>query len=127
MKKIVLVDDQPIANFITKKLLELEGMDENVKDFTNPVKAYEFIEKKEELILFLDLNMPEMSGWDFLDKMKEKGLNFQTIILTSSSSDLDREKAGNYTFVMDYVVKPLTREKFSQLFFIANTSDSITQ
>lgn len=127
MKKIVLVDDQPIANFITKKLLELEGMDENVKDFTNPVKAYEFIEKKEGLILFLDLNMPEMSGWDFLDKMKEKGLNFQTIILTSSSSDLDREKAGNYTFVMDYVVKPLTREKFSQLFFIANTSDSITQ
>lgn len=127
MKKIVLVDDQPIANFITKKLLELEGMNENVKDFTNPVKAYEFIEKKEELILFLDLNMPEMSGWDFLDKMKEKGLNFQTIILTSSSSDLDREKAGNYTFVMDYVVKPLTREKFSQLFFIANTSDSITQ
>lgn len=127
MKKIVLVDDQPIANFITKKLLELEGMNENVKDFTNPVKAYEFIEKKEGLILFLDLNMPEMSGWDFLDKMKEKGLNFQTIILTSSSSDLDREKAGNYTFVMDYVVKPLTREKFSQLFFIANTSDSITQ
>lgn len=125
MKNIILIDDQPIANFITKKLLQLEGIDENINDFTNPVKAYSFIEDRKDLIIFLDLNMPEMSGWDFLDKMKENGLSFQTIILTSSSSDLDREKAGDYEFVKDYIVKPLTRDKFSRLFFIANTSDSI--
>ncbi|WP_299153619.1 response regulator [uncultured Christiangramia sp.] len=65
MSKIYLVDDQPISNFITKKLLEIEGYRGTVKDFTNPCEAMEFVSEDRDAIIFLDLNMPEMNGWNF--------------------------------------------------------------
>ncbi|MFD1095430.1 response regulator [Salegentibacter chungangensis] len=115
MTSIILIDDQPITNFITKKLLQLEGIEENVKDFTNPVEALQSLENESEALLFLDLNMPEMTGWEFLDKMKENNLRFDTIILTSSTSELDRQKAEDYDCVKEYVTKPLNKAKLSKL------------
>ena len=70
MTPIILVDDQPIANFITKKLLEIEGYKDNVKDYTDALIAFENIKAEATAIIFLDLNMPVMSGWDFLEEMK---------------------------------------------------------
>ena len=67
MSTIILVDDQPIANFITRKLLEIEGYKENVIDFTNPEEALVYLEDKQNTLIFLYLNMPEMNGWEFLD------------------------------------------------------------
>ncbi|WP_373059001.1 two-component system response regulator [Zunongwangia sp. H14] len=123
MSPIYLIDDQPIANFITKKLLEIEGYDQNIKDFTNPVEAFEVVkEEKKDVLIFLDLNMPEMSGWDFLDKMKNIGITHRTVILTSSTSELDHEKATEYPWVIEYVVKPLNKEKFSNLAVHLNPS-----
>ncbi|MDT0642924.1 response regulator [Zunongwangia sp. F363] len=123
MSPIYLIDDQPIANFITKKLLQIEGYDQNVQDFTNPVEAFNVIKEEEkDVLIFLDLNMPEMSGWDFLDKMKTMGLAHRTIILTSSTSELDHEKAREYPWVIDYVVKPLNKDKFIELAMHLNQS-----
>ncbi len=116
MSKIYLIDDQPIANFIAKKLLEIEGFQDNVQDYTNPVEAFEIVKtEKSAALIFLDLNMPEMNGWQFLDEMRLKGLEHKTIILTSSTSELDRKRAGDYPFVVDYVIKPLNKQKFTQL------------
>ena len=115
MTPIILVDDQPIANFITKKLLEIEGYKENVKDYTDALSAFENLKAEATAIIFLDLNMPVMSGWDFLEEMKKFGLTHKTIILSSSTSELDIEKAKQYPCVIDYVVKPLNKMKFSQI------------
>ena len=71
MTPIILVDDQPIANFITKKLLEIEGYKDNVNDYTDALIALELAKSESEAIIFLDLNMPVMSGWDFLEEMKK--------------------------------------------------------
>ncbi|MDT0650761.1 response regulator [Autumnicola edwardsiae] len=116
MSNIYLIDDQPIANFITRKLLELEGYKENVQDFINPVEAFAIVEQeKEEALIFLDLNMPEMTGWEFLDEMRRKGVKHRTIVLTSSTSQLDQQKALEYPCVLEYVVKPLNKQKFMLL------------
>ncbi len=117
MNSVILVDDQPITNFITRKLLEVEGATIPISDFTNPVIALEKILKLKEPnnIIFLDLNMPEMSGWEFLDKLLENNYTPKIIILTSSTSELDKDKASEYGFVEDFIIKPLNQNKISQI------------
>lgn len=117
MTSVILVDDQPITNFITKKLLQIEGITIPISEFTNPVKALELLlqQKGENDMVILDLNMPEMSGWDFMDRLIENHYTPRIVILTSSTSDLDREKALDYSFVKDYIIKPLNQNKISEL------------
>ncbi len=115
MSTIILVDDQPIANFITRKLLEIEGYNKGVLDFTNPEEALAYLEDKQNTLIFLDLNMPEMNGFEFLDSLKAKGHQHRIIILTSSTSAIDRKKAKEYSSVIEYVEKPLNKSKFAQL------------
>lgn len=117
MTSVILVDDQPITNFITKKLLQIEGITIPISDFTNPAKALELLleQKGEDDMVILDLNMPEMSGWDFMDRLIENQYTPRIVILTSSTSDMDREKALDYSFVKDYIIKPLNQNKISEL------------
>ena len=115
MRKIYLVDDQPIANFITKKLLEIEGYSENVLDFTDPVMAFQKISEESNVLLFLDLNMPEMNGWQFLEEMQNRNIKHTTIILSSSTSEVDKSRASTYKNVIKYMEKPMSRDKFSEL------------
>ncbi|GGW95172.1 response regulator [Salegentibacter mishustinae] len=115
MSTIILVDDQPIANFITRKLLEIEGYNEDVIDFTNPEEALVYLEDKQNTLIFLDLNMPEMNGWEFLDYLKSKSQEHRIIILTSSTSTIDQNRAKEYDSVIKYVEKPLNKDKFKKL------------
>jgi len=115
MSKIYLVDDQPISNFITKKLLEIEGYQGTVKDFTNPREAMEFVSEDSDAIIFLDLNMPEMNGWEFLEMLQSRNCRHRIIILTSSTSKIDVDKAKDYPSVIKYMVKPMNKQKFSEL------------
>lgn len=116
MSTIILVDDQPIANFITRKLLEIEGYDKDVVDFTNPEEALTYLEDKQNTLIFLDLNMPEMNGWEFLDSLNAKQQQqHRIIILSSSTSAVDHNKAKEYSSVIKYVEKPLNKRKFNEL------------
>lgn len=113
---IYLIDDQPIANFITKKLLENEGFSEAVEEFTDATQALEKIESDKDAFIFLDLNMPVMNGWEFLEALKKRNICHRIVILTSSTSSLDRQKASNYPCVIKYMEKPMSREKLADLF-----------
>uniref|UniRef100_UPI002634EE49 response regulator n=1 Tax=Algoriphagus sp. TaxID=1872435 RepID=UPI002634EE49 len=73
MLTIVLIDDDPISTFVTEKLI--------AKNVNQPCQFYKYQSAKAALgeiyeinpnYLFLDLNMPEMTGWDFLDKFEPK-------------------------------------------------------
>ncbi|WP_159023019.1 response regulator [Formosa sp. L2A11] len=104
---VFLVDDQPITNIVTKKLIEVSGLCNNVYDFTNPKEALDCIcEHKPDLIL-LDLNMPKIDGWQFLEQLNFRKHKSKIIILTSSTCDFDKEKAKSYFNVIDFYVKPL--------------------
>lgn len=118
MKTIMLVDDKEISNFIMRKFIEIRIPDSKVIEFTNPVEAFQNIEESGPDVIFLDLNMPEMDGWQFLDQMKAESFTNPVAILTSSTSRLDMERAENYDNVVNFYVKPLNPEELSRIFEI---------
>ncbi|HIB37672.1 MAG TPA: response regulator [Mesonia sp.] len=112
--KIFLVDDQKIANFITQKLLQTSNIDCEVLAFDQPIQALDAVEKDLPNFIFLDLNMPKLNGWQFLEQM-QKNITSKVIILTSSSDPADVEKAKDFPQVISYQTKPPSREILQEL------------
>lgn len=113
--KIMLVDDQKMANFINKKLIEVTNFAEKIIDYTLPQKALLEIDQEKPDLIFLDLNMPDINGWGFLDALRERNVNTQVVIVTSSTSTIDKQKAQNYNQVVDFLVKPLSKTSILDL------------
>lgn len=113
--KIMLVDDQKMANFINKKLIEVTDFAEKIVDYTLPQIALLEIDSEKPDLIFLDLNMPEINGWGFLDVLKERNDHTQVVIVTSSTSALDMQKAQNYNQVIDFLIKPLNKTSILNL------------
>lgn len=66
--------------------------------------------------IFLDLNMPMMNGWEFLEKYYEMGLpKTKVIILTTSENPHHRTKANTFDLIQDYLTKPLALSYFKAL------------
>lgn len=120
--KIYLVDDFEMVNVLHGILFKKLGMDNEVKAYTDPEKALEDIAKDSvqhnSILILLDINMPEMSGFDFLDVLKRKSFKMyiDVVIVTSSISESDKARAKTYPMlVKDYVIKPLKQESLKQL------------
>lgn len=120
---VCLIDDDKVFQRLSKKMLETYPDDLAVIQFYNGVSALEFIKKNqanvEDLpdLIFLDLNMPEMSGWEFLDHFKKIDLEKEITvhIVSSSVSPEDVQKAKEYSLVGKYIVKPLNRMKLEDV------------
>jgi CheY-like chemotaxis protein len=119
-KVIVLVDDHEPTNILHAKVIKDHIPDLKVFAYTDPFQALEFLnhanpeERVEPDIIFLDINMNAIDGWDFLDIYK-KMASVQNpdvhIVLLSLSDELpDKEKASANKLVKRYLVKPLTKE-----------------
>lgn len=124
-KRIALIDDDPIINLIHAKIIT-RSTDFEVMIYTNAQRAVEQFavwlnSEPGQLpdVIFLDINMPEMDGWEFLDafhKMPEAVLEkCKVFMLTSSISSDDIEKSRHYRTVSDFISKPLTPEKLSAM------------
>lgn len=122
----MLVDDDPALNWISGKIIEIGGFADKIIDFTNPLEGLEFLKTQVEqegklpCVLFLDINMPYMNGWDFLNELKNSipQLPESTLIyiLTSSDFNEDVEKSKGFTQLSGYFVKPLAPEYFEIVF-----------
>ncbi|UAB74589.1 response regulator [Mesoflavibacter sp. SCSIO 43206] len=119
IKLTYLIDDDEIYIFTAKKLINKTDFSEEVKFFYNGKEALEAIKSKlyneEELpeVILLDLNMPIMDGWQFLDefiRIKTKK-TIKVYIVSSSVNPVDLERAKTYNMVSNYIVKPISREK----------------
>lgn len=126
MKKIkltYLIDDDEIYIFTTKKLINKIDFCEEVAVFQNGKEAIDAIKftlrNKNELpdVILLDLNMPIMDGWQFLDEfIRIKSEKQIKIYIVSSSVDpSDIERANTYNMVSNYIVKPISREKLHEI------------
>ena len=112
--KIFLVDDEYINNVIsTKILMKIDGTLQLIK-FTNPLQAYDEMEAHKPDLVLLDLNMPQFSGWQYLDKMKTEQVPYPVVILTSSVCKPDSARARTYENVIGYAEKPLNADEISQ-------------
>ena len=113
---LLFIDDDSIQNMLNTKLMEFCGIPNPKKTFTDPIKAMEYIQENPDDIecLFLDLNMPEISGWQFLDRMNGT-LKMPVFILTSSMNLEDQAKAHHYSAVKEFISKPLTSSQIEEL------------
>ena len=123
MKKINLtyiIDDDNIFIFVLKKILEKNQSFEEVLDFKNGEKVIELLNKKNQIIpnvILLDINMPVIDGWQFLEQIEKLPNKDQlNIFIMSSSIDAnDIEKSKSFSTVKDFISKPINNDKLIKL------------
>ncbi len=123
IKKAFIVDDDDILNFVTTELLSKFDPACQVTSFTNPEKAFESLvsinESGESLpdVLLLDINMPKLNGFEFLQKMKMGGLakKIQVIMYTSSGNPEDKKRSSQFDNVVGYMEKPFSAQAYGKI------------
>jgi CheY-like chemotaxis protein len=131
MKKLVVIDDDPIDHFLIKHMLRGNGYFDTTTYTAYGSLILDYIEQysktPEKLpdVILLDLNMPVFTGWDFLERMQSISAdlqkNIKVYVLTSSVREEDAEQAERYPFVRSVISKPLkpnTIEKITQSHYV---------
>jgi len=126
MKRIdiaCIIDDDPIFIFGVKKIMEIIGfcnsilVFKNGKEALNSLKAIILAKEKLPDIILLDLNMPILDGWQFLEEFVKVPCKKKIMIYIASSS-VDPEdvlRAKSYEVVSDYIVKPVSIERLKEV------------
>jgi len=125
--KALLIDDDPTANFLNEIWVRRTALAEGVITFVDPEAALDFCEKNIvvmqhesslPILLLLDINMPTINGFEFLDKlcqqMNVEALGLTIFMLSSSFAQKDIEKAGHYP-IAGYLEKPLSYENVDRI------------
>lgn len=125
LKNILLVDDDKATNFIHEILIKKMDCTEKIVVRTNGLEALEYLKTRESIgdpqpdLIFLDINMPKMNGWEFLVEYEklEKELQGRVILmmLTTSPNPADMDRANELNSVNGFKNKPLTREMLNEI------------
>lgn len=128
MKKIetlYVIDDDKIYHFLFKNLLKQNGINVNTMFFPNGLEAIEHIKKATDGqlpdLILLDVNMPIMNGWQFLDEYSRivEGLPKKAEInmISSSNNEVDINKSKDFgKLVSSYYLKPISKEDLGKIF-----------
>lgn len=121
ISQILLIDDDPIINLIHSKLIGKSFPGIPLLIFENGYKGLEYIKSNphNSYLIFLDLNMPKMDGWEFLKaiSLEKNEVDFQIHVVTSSVNPEDRERVGKDKNVRSLLVKPLKYEELTNIIF----------
>lgn len=130
MLQTLIVDDDPIVTFLQSKIVSKTGLDEDPTVFKEPREALDFL--KENLtndseihyLIMLDINMPALDGWEFLNHLKEIPNNEQchVVMVTSSIDRKDKRNAANDPHVVDFIEKPVSAKHCNKLKGISTLS-----
>jgi DNA-binding LytR/AlgR family response regulator len=107
--KGIIVDDEITARIILKQVAESIPNLEIVEDFAGAMQAIKYLNKNVVDVIFLDIHMPDFTGFDFIESLK----NPPKIVLTTSDRNFALE-AFEYKFVIDYLVKPIELDRFEK-------------
>ena len=122
---MALVDDDDTFVYITKKIIEKSNVVKEVKVFSNGLDAIVYLKSNLNSsymlpeVIFLDLSMPIMDGWQFLDEFvtieSDHTKKITIYICSSSISPHDISRAKNISAVTDFIIKPVTKDKFADI------------
>lgn len=125
INNMTLIDDDEVFVFLTKKAIERTHLVELIRVFSNGLDAIDFLREHSDNvdalpeIILLDLSMPIMDGWQFLDQFSKLAPKIDKKIIiylcSSSISPNDIQLAKKNSLVTDYVIKPITKEKLIEL------------
>lgn len=119
--KFIVVDDDPINNQLCKFNLKKIYPDAEVVCFELPGKGLQsmksltpLVDPEKYICVLLDINMPEMTGWEFLEQFSSFDNTLKELvkifIVSSSIDPLDVKKAQEHPLVVNYITKPISRE-----------------
>ena len=128
---ILCVDDDPITLMLCKMVIAKSAFAKEIVTAQNGEEAINYFDEiklnnlgtditKYPELIFLDLNMPVMGGWEFLDHFSEAGYvdlfpKTRVLVLSSTIDPKDIEKSKNYPMVIDFLSKPITKEMLEDL------------
>jgi response regulator RpfG family c-di-GMP phosphodiesterase len=118
LKIVWFIDDDEINNMLSERMMKRVMPEADIKLFISAEEALEMLKNKNGEIpdaIFLDINMPRMNGWEFLDSLAVLNINPNVYMLTSSIDSRDQDKASKYTQVNDFISKPLREERLRLL------------
>lgn len=120
--KIMLIDDDPVFNFIARKLIESSKVEYTLEEYLDGSEAIEALSKKNSKDQFpdhilLDINMPRMNGWQFLEAMRDMQIDKEITItiVTSSIDGEDRRKAHTYPEINEFLIKPISKSDITEI------------
>lgn len=124
-KRVMVIDDNQIDLYIAEMVMKTTKFADEVLCMGSAKEALEYLkplhDRPDELpcLIFLDINMPEMTGFDFLNEYKNLPENIRKkciiMMLTTSLDENDRKLAEENVFVQRFLNKPLDRDKIAQL------------
>jgi CheY-like chemotaxis protein len=132
LKNVMLVDDDDVTIMICKLRLKKSLFCKDVMTYENGSDAIQYFEEQLKLpaekqlvpeLILLDINMPIMNGWEFIEIFEEKYARAFPLtkikILSSSVDPKDEERAKNNTQILGFITKPLTDDNLLELMKIA--------
>ncbi len=117
----IIIDDDPIFIKIETRMMAAASMHDHPLSFANGKEALDYLKTNFETdtnyLIFLNIRMPVMDGWEFLDAIREEKFlnNLHIFIATSSSNSADKVKAKNYPFIKKFLEKPISRQMLMEI------------
>ena len=125
LNRVLVIDDDDPSNFFTQMVLEESGYTRNIKivqsgkealDYLRATKHHSFVRPD---LIFLDINMPGMNGWEFIEEYKklDKELTSKIIVTMLTTSDDPDEKmlAKTYDVISEFRIKPLSKDMLEDI------------
>ena len=132
--KSCLIDDDFIHQFGMKRMIQRYQTSVGVIEFSNGLDAINFFKSPHEdkeipEVVFLDINMPVMNGWEFMEEFVKIRHSIQkkidVYVLSSSTDTVDIQKAKSNPEITDYIVKPLTPDMLKKIFLPQKEQEEI--
>lgn len=139
MKKsysVCIIDDDEVYKFFIKRVLRIKKLADNIMSFSDGEEAYNFIQKNKENpeklpdLIFLDINMPIMDGFQFMEEYTkihpEIKKKITIYMVTSSIDPIDLEHSKKYHEITDFIIKPVKADVLKRIIDSLNETNKLS-